>query len=261
MAEACRAGRRILRVVTTIADPDQRSLALDTPLPRPPEDLRPMQPRMARRLVVGESRLVDPTWGGLRVLAAVRGDEVRLLVDGLDVAARFPDIVASLAALDLPDAVLDGELVVPGTRGRTLAAAVRRGGGHVTPATLVISDLPWHGGRALFAESLLRRRDRLAELAIAGPSLVAVEPATGADAVLQIVALHGLHGIVAKRADSPYLPGVRSRLWTLVRTADVTDGAAHVPVASDAPDDPAANDPRIRPDIALLRTLPLGEDA
>jgi len=212
-----------------------------------------MLPRTARHLPAGEARLVDPTWGGLRVLAAVRADLVRLLIDGLDVAERFPDIVVSLVALDLADAVLDGEIVVPGSRGLALAAAVRRGSSTITPATLVVSDLPWLSGRARVAEPLVRRRERLARLAIAGPHLVAVEAAAGADAVLQVVRLHGLVGIVAKRADSPYLPGVRSRLWTLVRVADVTTASIDRSHSVDGP--------RSRPDLALLRTLPLGEDA
>ncbi len=125
--------------------------------------------------------------------------------------------------------------------------------GPIRPATLVISDLLWVAGRPLLAESLERRRDRLAGLAIAAPHLVALAPAAGADAVLQVVALHGLLGVVAKRADSPYLPGVRSRLWTLVRVADAMAAVSLAP----EPDERATS----RPDIALLRTLPLGEDA
>jgi bifunctional non-homologous end joining protein LigD len=230
---------------------DQRSLELDASLPLPPTDLRPMLPRTARRLPADETHLVDPTWGGLRVLASVRGHRVRLLADGLDAADRFPDLVASLASLDLAGALLDGEIVVPGVRGRALVATIRRDGPPIRPATLVVSDLPWHAGHALIAESLVRRRDRLADLAIRAPHLVAVDPAVGTAAVLQVVALHGLLGIIAKRADSPYLPGIRSRLWTLVRVADVMAASREAVPEGDGQ----------RSDIALLRTLALGEDA
>jgi hypothetical protein len=68
-----------------------------------------------------------------------------------------------------------------------------------------------------------------------------------------VATLHGLVGIVAKRADSPYLPGVRSRLWTFVRVGDVASAVA------DAADGGVSHGSR--PDIVLLRTLPLGEDA
>ena len=241
----------------------QATLELEAPLPFPPADLRPMQARLGHRLPsVGEARLVDPTWGGLRVLAAVRGQDVRLLRDGRDVASEFPGIVASLAALGLPDAVLDGEIVGPGAVGHALPA--HRRPPSTGPRTLVISDLPWFGGRARIADQLVERRDRLAGLAIAGPHLVVVEAASGAEAVLQVVALHGLTGVVVKRADSPYLPGQRSRLWTLVRVADVQEatlgGAAAEAGAADGGDTAAGTARPMRTDIALLRRLPLGED-
>ena len=223
-----------------------------------------MLARVGHRLPApGEARLVDPTWGGMRVLAAVRGQSVRLLCDGRDVAAEFPHIVASLAALDLPDAVLDGEIVGPGAVRRALAAHRPPSSG--APPSLVISDLPWFGGRARIAEHLVQRRVRLAGLAISGPHLVVVEAASGAEAVLQVVALHGLTGIVVKRADSPYLPGLRSRLWTLVRVADLQ--AAAIAAGRDMVDERAHDGMTdvaagaVRPDIALLRRLPLGEEA
>jgi bifunctional non-homologous end joining protein LigD len=238
----------------------QRSLDLDARLPLPPNDLRPMLSRSARKLTIDDDRVVDPTWGGLRILASAQGGHVRLSVGADDVAHRFPDVVASLRSLDLPGAVLDGEIVVPGTVGHATADAMRHRG-PIRPATLVVSDLPWLAGRLLLAEALERRRARLAELAIAAPSVVVLEPARGAGAVLQLIALHGLVGVVAKRADSPYLPGTRSRLWTLIRVADVmADGAAGSRVVLDGAAADGVHAP-VRPDIALLRTLPFDEDA
>ena len=212
-----------------------------------------MLPRLARRLPADDARFIDPTWGGLRVLAGAYGARVRLLVEGVDVAERFPDTrdVASLAgpARYRPRR---GDSSCRRRAAWALGRALRGHRGPIRPATLVISDLLWVAGRPLLAELLERRRDRLAGLAIAAP-IAALAPAAGADAVLEVVALHGLLGVVAKRADSPYLPGVRSRLWTLVRVADAMAAVSLVP----EPDE----QPNSRPDIALLRTLPLGEDA
>jgi bifunctional non-homologous end joining protein LigD len=237
-----------------------------------------MLPRAARRLPVGESRFVDPTWGGLRVLAMVRGPEVRLVADGYDVGERFPLIVASLAEAGLTSALLDGEIVLPDAARRGLAGAPRRPSPTLQPATLVASDVLWLDGRPQLGEPLHRRRDRLERLGLASPAIVALQPAMGAEAVLATAALHGLVGVVAKRADSPYLPGVRSRLWTLVRATDLgldpdlpadteeEDGWGRT---AGQPDDGAggglsgtatASGRPARVDIALLRTLPLGED-
>jgi bifunctional non-homologous end joining protein LigD len=55
-------------------------------------------------------------YDGFRVLAIRRGEHIRLLSRrGNDLAPCFPEIVACLG--ELPDVVLDGELVVP-RRGR-----------------------------------------------------------------------------------------------------------------------------------------------
>ncbi len=242
----------------------QRSLELDARLPLPPDDLRPMLSRSSRQLTIDDDRVVDPAWGGLRILASVQRGHVRLSVGANDVADRFPDLVASLRSLDLPGAVLDGEIVRPGMVGRAGADGIPRRD-PIRPATLVVSDLPWLAGRLLLAESLERRRARLVELAIAAPSIVVLEPARGAAAVLPLIALHGLVGIVAKRADSPYLPGMRSRLWTLIRVVDVMadEAAGSEGAGSRVIRDRAAPDGLrvpFRPDIALLRTLPFDED-
>ena len=218
-----------------------------------------MLSRSARQLTIDDERVVDPTWGGLRILASAQGGHVRLSVGADDVADRFPDVVASLRALDLPGAVLDGEIVVPGMVGRATADGFP-GRDPIGPATLVVSDLPWLAGRLLLAESLERRRARLAELAIVAPSVVVLEPARGAMAVLQLIALHGLLGVVAKRADSPYLPGTRSRLWTRIRVADVVSHEAPGSRAGLDRTPPDGVRVPFRPDIALLRTLPFDED-
>ena len=218
-----------------------------------------MLSRSAHQLTIDDDRIVDPTWGGLRILALVQGGHVRLSVGADDVADRFPDLVASLRSLNLPGAVLDGEIVVPGMVGRATADAIGRGS-RVRPATLVVSDLPWLAGRLLLAESLERRRARLAELAIAAPSVVVLEPARGGAAVVQLIALHGLVGVVAKRPDSPYLSGTRSRLWTRILVADVVaDEAVGSPVVLERAPRDGVRVP-FRPDIALLRTLPFDED-
>jgi bifunctional non-homologous end joining protein LigD len=232
---------------------DRPTLELDARLPAPPTDLRPMLARPSDHLPIGADRLADPTWGGLRVMARLDGRSVGLLTDDHDVARRFPDIAAGLAALELSSTVLDGEIVVPGARSRVLASAVRRGHGAIGPATLVISDLPWTAGRSLLATSLDQRRERLAGLGVAGRGLVVLQPAVGSQGVAEAVVLRGLLGIILKRADSPYLPGVRSRLWTLVRVADL----GRRPPAEGAT---AGGQPDGRTDIALLRTLALVED-
>jgi hypothetical protein len=69
-------------------------------------------------------------------------------------------------------------------------------------------------------------------------------------ALFDAVAAQGIAGVMARQRTSPYLPGVRSRLWRFIgaRPAEGSvDGAA-------ADDPPAAAN---APVLALIRRLPL----
>ena len=91
-----------------------------------------------------------------------------------------------------------------------------------------------------------------------GTGIVVLRAARGGRSVSEVVGLPGVAGVIAKRADSPYLPGVRSRLWTLVRVADLrlsaVDGGRDGPAAGQG--DAADERDGQRPDLALLRRLP-----
>jgi hypothetical protein len=62
----------------------------------------------------------------------------------------------------------------------------------------------------------------------------------------------GIAGILARQRSSPYLPGVRSRLWRFVASAPVAGAAAEA--AAEVPGAAAA------PVLALISRLPLDED-
>jgi bifunctional non-homologous end joining protein LigD len=73
-------------------------------------------------------------------------------------------------------------------------------------------------GASLLREPYLRRRERLDALGLSGPfwSTPAALVGHGREA-LRATLEHGLEGLVCKRLDSPYEPGVRSRAWIKIR--------------------------------------------
>jgi hypothetical protein len=77
-------------------------------------------------------------------------------------------------------------------------------------------------------------------------------------ALFEAVAAQGLLGVRARQRGSPYLPGVRSRLWRIVLTDDQRRGGEAPTAAVDAeplPTGPsAAQKARV---LALIRRLPL----
>jgi bifunctional non-homologous end joining protein LigD len=151
-------------------------------------------------------------WDGYRAIVEVAHG--RLLVTsrrGLDVTKDYPELAGIVDASPVADLVIDGELVVLDDDGHPSFAAIQR---HLVPAVLMcfdvlrldgadVTELPWH-----------ERRRLLEALGLAGPHWQTPPIADGraADAVAAATAL-GLEGVVAKRRDAPYRPGVRSSAW------------------------------------------------
>ena len=168
-------------------------------------------------------------WGGRRVVAYVSGGRVRLTeTGGADVTSWFPEIRALGPALAPTEAVLDGEIgpvdgtpPAPGLLARRTApkdAAAARRAAERTPVQFLAYDLLWlEGHSTVEAVRYAERRELLEGLSVAGDNWQTPPyfPGGGAYA-LDAARAQGLAGVVAKRLDSPYLPGRRSRLWLAV---------------------------------------------
>jgi bifunctional non-homologous end joining protein LigD len=142
-------------------------------------------------------------------------------------------------ALTCRPAVLDGELVVLGPDGRPdfHLMQFRHQRGPTTellrtaPVTYIVFDLLQLGEDALLAEPYARRRALLADLTVTNPRLAVPRHFTAEDIdpdeLLAIVEEQQLEGLVAKRLESRYHPGQRSRDWIkrpLIKTQEVLVG-------------------------------------
>jgi bifunctional non-homologous end joining protein LigD len=169
------------------------------------------------------------SWGGRRTQAYVSGGRVRLVSDGVDVTSWYPEVRPLGDAMAPTEAVLDGEIVAfdgPHVSADLLArrteprdAAAARRAADRTPVQFLAFDLLWLEGHATVeAVDYASRRELLEGLSVAGENWQTPPyfPGGGGFA-LEAAAAQGLGGIVAKRLDSPYLPGRRSRLWLTVK--------------------------------------------
>jgi ATP-dependent DNA ligase len=120
-------------------------------------------------------------------------------------------------ALDyLPaDTVLDGELVAMGPDGKPNFNLLQNFKSAESHITYYAFDVLMHKGRDLTQVPLSERRALLRT--VLKPSdhvaLSEVSDRTAAE-MLKFVKSHGLEGVVAKRSDSVYQPGLRTGLWT-----------------------------------------------
>lgn len=144
-------------------------------------------------------------WDGQRALARVAGGRVQLLTDGEDVIDDHRELRPLGAALGSTQVLLDGQLVALGHR-----------------TSYLISDLLHLDGRCCLALSYTRRRELLDGLELHGSAWQPSPwyPGGGAD-VLRAARDQGLPGVLAKRLDSGYRPGQRSRDWREVTGVDV----------------------------------------
>ena len=86
------------------------------------------------------------------------------------------------------------------------------------PVTYLIFDLLYLDGRSLVDLPYAERRERLDALELEGPSWQTPSHHRGeGKALLGLTEERGLEGLVAKRLDSRYLPGRRSRAWLKVK--------------------------------------------
>jgi bifunctional non-homologous end joining protein LigD len=169
-------------------------------------------------------------WDGVRAIAYSQPGELRLESRNLkDITDTYPELFAMNAALGSHRAVLDGEIVAFDDDGHpsfealaqrmhTASRAKSRKLAKGTPVTYVIFDLLWLDGHSLMGAPYGERRTQLAALALSGESWQTPEHILGeGKALLAATAEQGLEGVVAKRLDSLYQPGARTREWVKVK--------------------------------------------
>lgn len=143
-----------------------------------------------------------------------------------DVTASYPETVEALGVAAAGRSLLvDGELVALNAAGQPDFGLLQRRMHVARPAAALLRSVPVAyfvfdvldvDGESVRHLPYLERRRILDELALADGKGVQVPPnMTGVDgkALIEIAAEHGIEGIVAKRADSIYRPGVRSKSW------------------------------------------------
>jgi bifunctional non-homologous end joining protein LigD len=242
---------------------EQLSLRLETGLPRLPV-ITPMWPTPQDDPFDAPSHLFEPVWGGHRAIAYVGpartpgAGDVRLVdPSGRALDGVLPELAGLAVRVDARSAILDGELVCTDPAGRADddALKARLSGERGRPVALLVFDLLHLDGTSLLRLPLSRRRAMLRRVLRPGDEVVVVPaiPDEGR-ALYDAVVAQGVAGVLARERSSPYLPGVRSRLWRSIAARAPEDRP------EPGPDELVEIPSGTAPVLALFRRLPLLED-
>ncbi len=147
-----------------------------------------------------------------------------------DVTESFPEIVQlTQNEVGAEEAILEGEIIAVGEDGNPLPfqhlmrrfrrmhnieEMVKK-----IPVELYLFDLMYLDGQSLIADSYVERRKKLGE--IAGSIPLTRQIITGnpreAERFLKEAIDKGHEGLVAKKPDSPYTPGIRGKRWFKIK--------------------------------------------
>ena len=182
-----------------------------------------MEPMLLLRtdsLPSGEQWLYELKLDGYRALAFKRNGVVHLRSrNDNDFATRYPGVLKGLARMP-DDTVIDGEVIALDDDGRPSFNALQNYGSAAAPVIYYVFDVMVLAGRDVTREPLEKRRELLEQKVL--PKLSEpVRYASSLDAPLpvlvQSVKEQGFEGLVAKRRNSVYEPGLRTGAWMKMR--------------------------------------------
>jgi bifunctional non-homologous end joining protein LigD len=184
----------------------------------PPSFIAPQLCQSVERPPAGEGWVHEIKFDGYRVQMRVAGGEVTLKTrKGLDWTERFSAIAK--AAADLPDGIIDGEIVALDSHGAPDFAALQAAlsEGKTDDLIFFAFDLLFAAGEDLRQRPLAERKDELRKILDKPDDRTLLRFVdhfeTGGDAVLRSACKLSLEGIVSKKLDAPYQSG-RTGTWT-----------------------------------------------
>lgn len=203
--------------------------------PPPPTDLLPMLATAGTLAdLAGPQWRFEGKWDGVRAIVEIGHGHFRLVSrNGNDVTAAYPELAEIATSLADHVVVLDGEIVALDGNGRSdfglLQRRMKLTRPHdiartavEVPVRLLLFDVLHLDGVSLLRKSYDARRTVLQALNPAGDSF-SVPPALDgpAEAALALTRDRHWEGIIAKKADSVYLPGKRVQTW--IKIKHITD--------------------------------------
>jgi bifunctional non-homologous end joining protein LigD len=185
-----------------------------------PKDLDPMLATLVDEPFENENWLFEIKWDGYRAISYIKNGYVEISSrNNKSFNEKFYPVYDELKELK-KDLVIDGEIIVVNEKGISDFGALQNWRSEADGILLYyVFDLLWYEGRSLMNEPLSKRREMLKMILPEGDRIKISEdiPAEGM-AFFKSAEKIGLEGILAKKADSIYIPGNRSKNWLKIKT-------------------------------------------
>lgn len=187
-------------------------------------DFKPMLATLTDEPFDDPDWLFEVKWDGYRIITRIENGKVTLYSrNGLDVTDKYYTLAEAAQMID-HNAVIDGELVALDKNGKPSFTLMQHAAEHPSALVYYAFDLLALDGEDTRSKPLIERKGLLQK--IVGDIL----PKKGAIRYSEHVDCNGktyfaaaakqdLEGVMAKRKDSPYQSGVRTKDWLKVKTS------------------------------------------
>lgn len=235
--ESVLTGRTVEEVLAEDAGKDGKSMAAhiadeisDAPVTSMPGAVEPMLATLSKLPGDQSNYGFEFKWDGIRIIAYWNGRTLRLdSRNGLDVTFRWPELKGLGELIGETPVILDGELVAIDQKGKiSFSLLAKRMRLAKKPSVTIMRDVPISymifdvlhlGAKNLMNLPYASRRAVLDKLNLTGDwwKTPPYHPNAG-DELLKVAVDNEIEGIIAKKIDSPYLPGKRSGEWLKIKT-------------------------------------------
>src|SRR3981189_2154329 len=200
-----------------------------------PSRVEPMLATLTDRPFSDPNWLFEIKWDGVRALARIENGALTLRSrTGVDIAKRYPELASLPDALAARQAILDGEIVALDAQGHSDFERLQERMHVRAPSNNLVAQIPvvyfafdllYCDGYDLRETPLLDRKQLLQRLVYTSERFrYADHQLEQGKELFALAERNGLEGIVAKRADSPYVSD-RSPYWVKLKITKTVDAA------------------------------------
>ncbi|HYF30350.1 MAG TPA: DNA ligase D [Chitinophagaceae bacterium] len=186
-----------------------------------PKDIQPMLATLVDKPLDEPGWLYELKWDGYRALSYINNGKIDIRSrNNKSFNETYYPVYNALKQWDVK-AVVDGEIAVVDENGFSDFADLQAWRSEADGQLMYyVFDLLWLDGVDLMQQPLIERRNLLRSIMPPDDGIIRLSENFDASGAELFAATHkiGLEGIIAKKSDSKYVPGTRSKEWLKIKT-------------------------------------------